>query len=371
MSILSRLGEYAKLARAVRARHGIGLFRQFAEISALSREPGRIGPGDYYTYRLYESAIPPEEKRRFVGWRAESWVDTLNDPRWHCLGLDKVLMYAVFRDSGITIPETKAIYLPGRRRTLHGAVSLTSEAELQAWLRDPDNYPFFSKPSASGFGRGAFLASRYDGADDAVVMKDGTCVPVLQFTSGFGDIEQLGYLFQTPAQPDSRLIPILGNTLSSLRLVVLYDEQEGPLLHRALWKLPAGNNMNDNFNYGISGNLVAAMSLDDGRIERAVAGTGQELLEVAVHPDTGLKLAGLAVPDWRQLVDFTFQAALTLPKLRFQQWDIALSDRGPMALEVNLSGTGGCDLTQLLYRKGLLDEDLMRLLNRRARSKLP
>jgi hypothetical protein len=77
-----------------------------------------------------------------------------------------------------------------------------------------------------------------------------------------------------------------------------------------------------------------------------------------------VSLKTLSVPDWQQVLDFTFRAALTLPKLRFQQWDIALSDDGPLVLEVNLFGTGGCDLTQLLFRKGLWDDKMSAFLSR-------
>lgn len=364
MSILSRLGEYAKLARAVRARHGIGLFRQFAEISALSREPGRIGPGDYYTYRLYESAIPPEEKRRFVGWRAESWVDTLNDPRWHCLGLDKVLMYALFRDSGIRVPETRAIYLPGRKRILSGAICLSSEAELHAWLRDLANYPFFSKPSASGFGRGALLAIGYEVGADAIVLNDGSRIPVSSFGQEFHDVEHLGYLFQVPLDHDRRLTSTLGHIPSSLRIMVLIDEEEGPLIHRAFWKIPTGHNYSDNFNSGKSGNLAAAIDAESGRVIRVINGVGLNLREIDAHPDSGVRLRDMVIPDWQEVKEFTLASSRVLPKLRFQQWDIALTNAGPVALEVNLFSTGGGDLTQMLYRKGLLDETMQRFLRR-------
>jgi hypothetical protein len=369
-SVLARLGNYVKLARAVKAKQGLGMLRQFAEIAALRKELGRIGPGDYYTYCLHETVIPPEEKRRFVGWRAESRVDTLlNDPRWHCLGLDKVLMYSVLSNNGITIPETKAIYLPGRMRTLRGAVSLTSETDLHAWLRHPGNYPFFSKPSASGFGRGAFLASCYSSADDAVLMKDATRIPVLKFASGFDDIEQLGYLFQTPLQQHVALLDSLGTTPSSLRFMVLYDEVEGPLIHRVFWKIPTGSNASDNFNSGLTGNLAAGIDLDSGSVIRVINGIGSDLHEVERHPDTGFRFSELEVPDWPAVKRLVLDVALTLPKLHFQQWDIALASQGPTVLEVNLFATGGCELTQILYRKGLLDDNLMRFLARHPTNK--
>lgn len=361
-----KIYEYLHLAREVERRYAVPMTRQLAEIVRLNRGPGRIGPGDYYTYGLYDPGLPNDEKFRFVGWKVESRLDALNDPRWHCMGLDKVLMYALFQSNGIRIPETKAIYLPGRSRLLDGAMSLTSETELHAWLRNQDHYPFFSKPSASGFARGAYSAIRYEPAEDSVVIKDGKRFPVDSFTCHFEDVEKLGYLFQVPLKQDRRLVPWLGETPSSLRVMVLMDEHEGPLIHRTFWKLPTGNNYSDNFDSGRSGNLAAAIEEATGRVTRVISGVGLELREIERHPDTGMPLKELEIPDWQEVREFVLTAALALPKLRFQQWDIGLTDDGPVAIEVNLFGTGGGDLTQILYRKGLLDETMARFLARRG-----
>lgn len=366
MSLPNRLAEYLLQARRVSTEHGVSPIRQFVDILRLSRAPGRIGPGDYYSYRLFDPKLSHAAKEEFVGWRMEPQLDALNDPAWHCLELDKVLMYSLFQNAGIRIPETRAIYLPGRSRPLSGALALTSPDELRTWLRNPGNYPFFSKPSASGFGRGAFLVDTYDPAGDCVVLREGKRIKVDEFEHAFHDMERLGYLFQTPIQTDPRLAASLGKTTSSLRMIVLCDEDREPILHRCFWKLPTGTNSHDNYNGGKTGNLAAAIDHDTGRITRAINGTGLDLVEVERHPDTGAMLTSQAVPDWQQVIAFTLKAALALPKLRFQQWDIALSDLGPLALEVNLFGTGGCDLTQLLYRQGHLDPTMRAFLSRHA-----
>lgn len=368
MPLLNRLADYLQQARRVSTEHGLSPLRQLFDIVRLSRAPGQIGPGDYYSYRLFDPVLSNTEKEKFVGWKVEPRLDALNDRAWHCLGLDKVLMYTLFQNAGIRVPQTRAIYLSGRTRSLAGSIALDSPVALHAWLRNPDNYPFFSKPSASGFGRGAFLVDAYDATNDCVVLREGARIKVAEFHKEFGDIERLGYLFQTPIPADCRLVGSLGATVSSLRMIVLCDEDEGPILHRCFWKLPTGNNSHDNYNGGKTGNLAAAIDHDTGQITRVINGTGLDLVEIERHPDTGANLATLAVPDWQKVRQFTFDAALALPKLRFQQWDIALSNDGPVALEVNLFGTGGCDLTQLLYRKGLLDETMEAFLSRHSLS---
>jgi len=364
VELLNNVAAYLALARRVSTEHGIPSLHQFLEIARLSRAPGRIGPGDYYSYRLFEKALSAAEKEEFVGWKGESRLDALNDPKWHCLGLDKVLMYSLFQSLDIRIPETRAIYLPERIRPLAGSIALETPAALHAWLKDPANYPFFSKPSASGFGRGAFFAEGYDNASDCVLFRDGSQLRIDDFIGEFHDIERLGYLFQTPVEANTRLVPSLGKLVTSLRMIVLCDAYQAPILHRCFWKLPTGNNTHDNYNGGLTGNLAAAIDRHTGQIVRVINGTGLDVVEVDSHPDTGVSLKTLSVPDWQQVLDFTFRAALTLPKLRFQQWDIALSDDGPLVLEVNLFGTGGCDLTQLLYRKGLWDDKMSAFLSR-------
>ena len=364
MGLIKRISSYTSVMRRVSSEHGISPIRQISEIVHLARSPGRIGPGDYYAYRLFDDTLPMSEKEQFVGWKTESRLDALNESSWHCLGLDKVLMYSLFQSNNIRHPETRAIYLPGRGRVLSGADSLKRPDELKAWLRIPSNYPFFSKPSASGFARGAFFADRYDSNEDRVVFKDGASARVDDFESLFTDGERLGYLFQTPIRSDSRLVGSLGPIVSSLRVMVLIDEGEGPLLHRCFWKLPTGANTHDNYDGGRTGNLAAAIDHQTGAITRVISGFGLDVSEVTHHPDSGVALSTLSVPDWNKVLDFTFQAAIMLPKLRFQQWDISLSDQGPMALEVNLFGTGGGTASQLLYRKGLLDDTMKTFLER-------
>jgi hypothetical protein len=61
---------------------------------------------------------------------------------------------------------------------------------------------------------------------------------------------------------------------------------DGPRAVRAVGKLPAPSNIADNF--WRPGNLVAAIDVETGVIERAVRGTGGEMEINAEHPRTGM-----------------------------------------------------------------------------------
>jgi hypothetical protein len=72
------------------------------------------------------------------------------------------------------------------------------------------------------------------------------------------------------------------------------------------------------------------------------------------HPDTGQPLAGTPIPDWADLPALVTEAARLLPGIRTQSWDIALTDAGPVPLEMNFGGD--LNLAQLAAGTGVLDE---------------
>jgi hypothetical protein len=73
-----------------------------------------------------------------------------------------------------------------------------------------------------------------------------------------------------------------------------------------------------------------------------------------LHPDTGRAIIGTAIPEWDDLATLVKEAPRLLPAIRTQSWDIAVTDEGPIPLEVNFGGD--LNLAQLASGVGVLDE---------------
>ncbi len=73
------------------------------------------------------------------------------------------------------------------------------------------------------------------------------------------------------------------------------------------------------------------------------------------HPDTGQPVIWFGVPRWPALCGLAREAATVFPGIRTQSWDIAVTDQGPVLLEVNFGGD--LNLAQLAEGKGVLDDD--------------
>jgi hypothetical protein len=160
-----------------------------------------------------------------------------------------------------------------------------------------------------------------------------------------------GYVIQRRLQAAPALASEFGRRLWSARLLVLLTP-DGPVIHRAVAKIATGHNPADNF--WRAGNMLGAIDIADGRIIRVVRGTGLDQRLNEPHPDTGRPIVGTRIPAWRTLIKMVRQASGVFAGIRTQSWDVALTNRGPVLLEVNFGGD--LNLAQLAFGKGVLDE---------------
>jgi hypothetical protein len=143
------------------------------------------------------------------------------------------------------------------------------------------------------------------------------------------------------------LTPVIGPRLSTVRVVTLQSD-DGPRVHKAVWKIPAAGNVADN--YWRPGNVLAALDPDTGAIVSASSGVGLGFAAVTHHPDTGAGLAGVRAPFWGEVKQRALEGARALRHFGLLGWDIGLAEHGPVVVEANEAP----DLTliQVAERKG-------------------
>jgi len=336
--------------RLAALRHGKSFLAQLREIWRLQRGPGKLRPAEYYYYRLYDDTkLSLVDKQQFIGqglW--QGIYRTCNPIEWWGFAHDKLTFYAFLQGFGLPHPITRAVVHPFRRAL---GLPLRTPADLAGYLRRASSYPFFGKPVTGIRSVGVMAARAWDAAQDAIVLDDGTAVAVDEFVQELEPYWQDGYLFQERLAPHSEVGRLCGGRLSTVRLIITV-EPAGASLHCALWKIPVGANPADNF--WRPGNLLAALDPNDGRVTRIIQGVGWDQVEVERHPDTSERLLDTILPDWPALTALGSEAARTVPRLRLQAWDIALTDRGPTLVEVNIGGD--FNLPQLAHGRGMMDE---------------
>jgi hypothetical protein len=342
---IPRCMRYAKQAK------GKSYIAQVAEIFTLSRGPGKLTPQDYYYYRLYDDAqFDSAAKRRFLSERVHfGIIKRCCDVRWWAMADDKLAANSILQAHGAPIPELQAAYDPGFRRIPGRAVR--TGGDLAEFLRHQARYPLFAKQVDGVASFGAWSLEGHDANGDELVLAGGARISLDDFVAQVTDAGSDGYVFETRLSPHPDIRTICGERVSTVRMVLILPK-DGPEILHAVWKISVGANIADNF--WRSGNMLAAVDQASGRVARVIQGTGPDLVEVDVHPDTGKLLRGAVLPDWDRLRRLCLECAAIFPKLRYQSWDIALCPEGPVIVEVN---TGSAFLLpQLATGMGFLDD---------------
>ena len=362
-----RLRIVMSTAWAVRAQTGKGALAQLREILALRVR--RVGPREYYRYRLFDDdRFTPAEKREFTGYRFEAAVyRTVNDPGLMATSgmsgtwdgkIDKVLFDSFMRAADVPTPKILAIYDTAGPE-YYGVPVLRTVGELESFFRSHGASGFFAKPARAHSWTGALSVPLVQG--EQAHLADGATCSLSRLASLVA--EQSRVVIQERLVPHLVLAELSGPTVATLRVVVLRRD-EASEIHRVVLRIPIGSNIVDNFDAGRNGNLIGWVDPEEGKLVRVYSGWGLDQQRMAQHPDSGKAFDGLVLPDWEQAMSIVHRASRVLVGMPFQSWDLALTSRGPVMIEVN--DVSGQNILQLAGPPGLLDRRLCDFLRERG-----
>ena len=308
--------------------------------------PGKLSMHEFVYYRLFDPALPKDEIARFMSAKVRAaQTVACNSEDWRAPTYDKVVWDQHLARAGLDRPEIRALYRTAERT--EGAVWLDDQSALLAYLSDPAHYPLLAKPNEGGRSLGIL---RLDGVEDGRVrLHDGSARPVEEVAGFIHGFAKLGYLFQEVLRPHPSVAEVTGGALATVRALVL-NGRDKAVLENVTLKLPAAGAVADN--YWRTGNMMGAVDVGTGEVTRAIIGSGHELEEVSAHPDTGADPTAMVLPDFEALRSFCENAAPHFSGLGLQGWDIALTDRGPVPVELNFGGD--VNLQQLAHGRGAM-----------------
>jgi hypothetical protein len=340
-----------KAIRSAVADSKKSMFGLIADSFRAARGPGRLTQREYFYYGLYDDKrLTPEAKRAFVGSKRQNRIIwSCCDRSWTAPAHDKILFYMIMSGAGFAVPPTLAVYHP--MRTLPGAAALRDRDSLASFLRLAP-VPYFGKPVTGMYSDGAIRISGYRADDDTLLTDGGRALKTADVAAAIDEFRDDGYLIQAVLHPHESIGAVCGDRLATVR-VILFLTSEGSKIYRTVWKIPGGDSIADNF--WRTGNMLADVDPDSGRVRRIVTGTGAERTELSRHPMSDADLIGLTLPDWIELKALSLSAAHIFPGVRLQAWDVALTDNGPLLMELNIGGD--FNLPQLASGTGILDDE--------------
>ncbi|SHH13779.1 sugar-transfer associated ATP-grasp domain-containing protein [Marivita hallyeonensis] len=338
-----------QLAAAAKAS-GLSPITIALDFFKLRKQRGKLKLYEYLMYKLYDrSKYTDDQRSRFISAHIH-WptIKPCNDPQWWSVTEDKWLSFSILAAHGVPQPRNAAVYDASPRYypdvpKVHGADA------LKDFLTTCKEFPLFAKNLNGMWSAGAV---RLSGCTDTHVMVDGRDPVTYEELANdvFGD---RSYLIQHCVVPHSFFDGVT-DAVATVRCLNLITD-DGFRVPFTLLKLPMGANIADNF--WRKGNLVCLLEPETGEIKRIVANRNGELTELDGLPGSDRKFLGETLPYWKEVLDVNEKVALMHGANRFGSTDIAITEDGPVVIEVN----NGCafELIQIATGEGFLTDEIL------------
>lgn len=370
---MNRLAQYRELrdwACLASQQTGKSVFTQLREIRNLKQLGGECGVSDYYWYKLYDDAyLHGRGKADFLGWRLQSKISLALNPRSAVLpAWDKTVFMLTASAAGLPVAPVLACFHQAFQISENLGLHLRSLEQAGSFLRNTSIYPLFGKPAYSQQGYGAAYLAGYDESTDSLILLNGKSISVNEFLTRLQqtvDIRyhkpECGYIFQSLLTVAPEILEFTQwPALCGVRIVCL-NGPEGVRPIRAVWKVATAPNHLDNFSLGKNGNFLADIDLVTGEVSRMIGGLWPDTFIIEKHPTTGHLAKGFKLPGWSQVLDICQRAGAAFPLLKIHHWDFALTNQGPMLLELN--DVGATEFLQV-HGHGLLTLETREFLKR-------
>ncbi len=367
-----KLGELHAWTVLAREQTGKNARVQLQEIRALRAAGGMCGISDYYWYKLYDEAYQcGRGAPDFLGWRLQERFSMALNPRHAVLpAWDKLVFTTLAGSAGLPIAPLRAYFHAARVMPDALGEHLGTTAAVGRFLRCPEHYPLFAKPAYSQQGFGSEYLAGYDAAGDALVLLSGKTIPVDDFLRRLDTSvnpqyhrPECGFVFQAPLVLAPEIQALTDwPAVCGVRIICL-NGPDGVTPLTAMWKVATAPNHVDNFSKGKYGNLLAGVDVRTGTVTRTLNAFWPEARIHLCHPGTGARLEGFRLPGWDRLLDACRAGGATFPLMRIHHWDFALTEQGPVMLELN---DLGMTLGPQIHGRGLLTEETRAFLRRYA-----
>ena len=314
------------------------------EFSRMSRGEGKINISEYMRWGLfYEDRYTEEQRAQFISNDAH-WpiAHACNEKGWSSAAEDKILAGTILKAGGVAVPETVAV-IDTSARIYPGINKVSTPDELRDLILDIGTKKLFGKIIDGMVSFGAF---KVEDADQAHITCAGQSpMTYADFMSSY--LGDNGYLLQKTLENHEDIAPYC-SALATVRMVNLVqaDRVDCPI---AVISMPQGDQIADTL--WRSGNIACEIDTDSGEIKTVVTRDGPEIAFLDDHPSIAGWM-GKKLPHWDALRETNERAARLYAPIRYQSTDIAITQNGPVIVEINYGG--GFGLPQNAAGRGLL-----------------
>ncbi len=293
----------------------------------------RINLHEYYVYSLYNGKMPEQYLTKFTGRIArDSFLDRLNPLEYILLARNKYITKILLNSLNIPTPELLFLYDP--QAGLESQFVINNPESAENKLLNFPNKPFVVKVLDGEHGKNINVYTSIESSADGTVAVhvNGERHTIPQLLNFIGKNQRL--LFEVKLRQIATFDEINPTSINTIRMITLLHPNGEADLLMAFIRMGRKGRWVDNIGKG--GNVIANVNKETGRFENIVSFVNYKSFSpLTHHPDSGVDLENFRIEDWDGVKKQVFDFHRKLSWLKAIGWDVAITDKGPVIIEIN------------------------------------
>ncbi|MCQ2283430.1 MAG: hypothetical protein MJZ57_00855 [Bacteroidales bacterium] len=273
---------------------------------------------------------PASFRKSFLGLNEQRiYLDLLNPQKYYILARNKYFAHKMLENVGIRKAELYGYYQPEGVfcENEHTAYDLPTMLRL---LRRQDVHSCVIKATEGSHGDEVFVVEHIDfsESDAQLHLFNGMEKKLSEVLS------DTPLLFESLVQQTEQLASLNPSSVNTVRfMTLLYPTGEARLIATFIKIGRAGSCVD---NAGTGGNVDACVDTETGMLKYAIRYDGEhQYHDIDVHPDTQTPINGMVIEHWAEIKKQVLRYQQAFPYIKAAGWDIAITDEGPVVIEVN------------------------------------
>ena len=318
--VLSQLKQVAK-------ESGKPVFKIVSEYMGL-RQRKCLYWNEYYNFEFDRQSR--EFQDDFLGGREQGvYLELLNPFKYYILARNKFLAHLVLEQAGIPTPELYCYYSPENGVAVEGKTGF-DVLSVKRILEGKQVAECVVKATEGSHGDNVFAVNRikYEDEDALFDLSDGT-QKRLSALLGHSPL-----LFEQKIRQTQQLSCFNPSSVNTIRfMTTLMPTGEAKVIATFI-KIGRSGAFVDNAGGG--GNVDAGINVATGEIYGAIEfNSFRKTRPIDCHPDTKAQLNGVVIEHWEEICTRLCHFQQRLPFLKAIGWDVAITDAGPVIIEIN------------------------------------
>lgn len=282
---------------------------------------------EYYNFAFEERSEAFKED--FLALNEQRfYLDLLNPQKYYILARNKYFAHKIMENGGIRKPELYAYYHPGCR--CKGNEMAGNAEELCGILQEKKVSKCVVKTTESSHGDNVTVITSIEYKDREALLHlyNGTICKLSCF------IGKEPLLFESLVEQTEQMNALNATSVNTVRfMTALYPDGEARLIATFIKIGRAGKCVD---NAGAGGNVDACVDTETGTLQYAIQYDGwRNIRNIDSHPDSKSPINGITIENWDTIKKEVLRFHQAFPYIKAAGWDIAITEQGPVAIEVN------------------------------------